>query len=99
MAQCFYQFDTESLEGKKNKYIPGESKFRGADQIIKKLQYLQESEPEVPFTVCYMDRFLGILETDLQEYIQSSEIPFHRIQMFKRQGEVVWDRKKKFTTL
>jgi uncharacterized protein (UPF0248 family) len=41
---------------------------------------------------------MGILEADLEEFL-GSDVPYHRIKMFKLNGEVVWDRKNKFTTL
>ncbi|CAG9334441.1 unnamed protein product [Blepharisma stoltei] len=44
------------------------------------------------FVIGYTDRFLGILELSAIEFSQS-EIIKHRIQYFKRNGEIVWDRR------
>jgi hypothetical protein len=34
--------------------------------------------PGKKFTVCYEDRFMGILEADLEEFL-NSDVPYHRI--------------------
>jgi hypothetical protein len=39
----------------------------------------------------YEDRFLGILEIPVDEY-QQSEVKVTRIQYFKQNDQVVWDR-------
>ena len=74
-------------------------KFKGGDLIIKKLLFLAESYPSKDYTVCYEDRFLGLVETDVGQFYYGSDIPLHRIQMFKCDQEVIWDRKKKFSAL
>ena len=81
-----------------NTYKPG-MVFKGADKVIKRLAFESKISPDKKFSVCYEDRFLGILEADLEVFLTNGEIPFHRIQMFKLNGEVVWNRKNKFTTL
>lgn len=53
-------------------------KFRGADKIIKRIAYLQKQNHKT-YTVCYEDRFLGIIEADINWFITKSEVPFHRI--------------------
>jgi hypothetical protein len=55
--------------------------------------------PEREFTVMYEDRFLGLMECRVDVFLNSSDIPFHRIQLFKENEIVCWDRKNKFTTL
>jgi uncharacterized protein (UPF0248 family) len=82
----------------RNNYKEG-MKFRGADKIIKRLAYLQSLYPQRQYTVCYEDRFMGIIEADLDKFVSNSDIPLHRIQIFKCNDIVIWDRKKKFTTL
>ena len=47
----------------------------------------------------YEDRFLGLMECRVDVFLNSHDIPFHRVQMFKENGQVCWDRKNKFTTL
>lgn len=71
----------------------------GADKIIKRVAFLQKSNPEKKYTVCYEDRFLGLIETDIDKFMSKSEVPYHRIQLFKLNDEIVWDRKKKFTAI
>lgn len=44
------------------------------------------------FVVGYMDRFYGILEISAAAF-NSSEIPKHRIRYFKKNGQIVWDRR------
>ena len=74
-------------------------KFKGGDLVIKKLIYLAKANPNKKYTVCYEDRFLGLVETDVERFYFDSDIPMHRIQVFKCNEEVIWDRKKKFSTL
>jgi len=66
-----------------NKYKKGENKFRGGDQIIKKLLYLAEANPDIKYTVCYEDRFIGLVESEVSRFYYGSDIPLHRIQFFK----------------
>jgi len=50
------------------------------------------------FTIGYLERFAGIKEMPMSEWIRETSdedfIPQHRIKYFKRSsdGEVVWDR-------
>jgi uncharacterized protein (UPF0248 family) len=46
------------------------------------------------FVIGYLDRFLGVVESDLDSH-DFAEIPLHRIYYFKYRGTVVWDRKTK----
>lgn len=51
------------------------------------------------YTVCYEDRFLGILETEVWRFHQEMDVPSHRVRMLKRNGEIIWDRKNKFSSI
>ena len=62
-----------------NRYKKGESKFKGGDLVIKKLLYQAEANPDVKYTVCYVDRFLGLVESEVQKFYNDSDIPLHRI--------------------
>ena len=73
--------------------------MQGADKLIHYLAYLQTVDESVRYQVVYTDRMLGSLECPLDTFLDSSDIPFHRIQMFKRNGEICWDRKNRFSTL
>jgi uncharacterized protein (UPF0248 family) len=52
----------------------------------------------VKYTVVYEDRIVGTLECPIDVFLSSHDIPFHRIQIFKANGEVCWDRKNKYAT-
>ena len=54
-------------------------RFKGADKIIKRLAFEERLYPNRKHTVCYEDRFMGILETELDQFLVNGEIPFHRI--------------------
>ena len=51
------------------------------------------------FTVHHEDRFLGLISTPVTSFIEEGETPFHRIQLFKLDGEIIWDRKNKFSLI
>lgn len=83
---------------KQNKYKDGK-KFPGADKIIMFLHFDSKLYAHKNYTVCYEDRFLGLCESDLTLFVESGEVPQHRIQFFKCNGEIVWDRKNKFCSV
>jgi len=56
---------SELSTGSENRYRKGETKFKGGDLVIKKLLYQAEAQPEKKYTVCYEDRFLGLVESDI----------------------------------
>jgi len=82
----------------KNKYVKGKNKFPGPDHILYNLAYLAKlpEHASKEFTVCYTDRFLGLLESTVLLFVDKSMVPLHRIQIFKIDGQVVWHRKNKF---
>jgi poly(A) polymerase len=43
------------------------------------------------WVIGYEDRFVGIIEVPIAEFDHST-IPWHRVRIFKRDGEIVWDR-------
>jgi uncharacterized protein (UPF0248 family) len=88
-----------SATAKANKYKRGETKFPGGDIVIKKLLYLTEAHPDQKYTVCYEDRFLGLVESEIARFYYGSDIPMHRIKFFKVDGTVVWDRKGRFSSI
>ncbi|CDW91727.1 xpg i-region family protein [Stylonychia lemnae] len=96
IAICTYRFNkTVKIT---NNHKDG-MKFKGADKVIKRVEYLMKQNKDKKYTICYEDRFLGLIESELEKFIQKSEVPYHRIQLFKCDDEVIWDRKKKFTML
>ena len=99
IVRCQYNFYVHEDPMAKNKFIPGVNKFKAADQIIGKIAYMAmrpENENKL-FTVHHEDRFLGLIEQPVTEFIESSEAPYHRIRLFKCDGEIIWDRKNRFT--
>ena len=85
----------------KNKFIKGVNKFKGADQVIYKIAYYQSlpENREKTFTVHFEDRFLGLISCGVAPFLEEGETPFHRIWMFKLDGEIIWDRKNKFSLI
>jgi len=76
------------------------SKFREVDKIMAWLCYDQrifknDQGETKEYTVCYEDRFLGLLETEVWRFHQEMDVPSHRVWLLKCDGEVIWDRKKK----
>lgn len=101
VVRCQHNFKALENPMLKNKYVKGKNKFQGADKVIYKLAYYQK-RPENKdrlFTVLYEDRFLGLIESPVTVFLDTSETPLHRIQLFKLDGEIIWDRKNKFTTI
>ncbi len=97
-AICYYKIGGNNRTKFANQHKEG-MRFKGADKVIKRVAFKQEQEPEKKYTVCYDDRFLGLVESDIVKFVTSSEVPLHRIQLFKCDGEIIWDRKKRFTAL
>jgi len=61
------------------------------------LSRLPENE-KAKFTVHYDDRFLGLVDTTAEQFLESG-IPEHRVRVMKKDEEIIWDRKNKYTTL
>lgn len=101
VARCQYNFKSFENPMAKNKYVKGVNKFQGADKVIYKLAYFakQPENSEKVYTVHHEDRFLGLIKTPVLQFLESSETPFHRIQLFKCDGEIIWDRKNKFSII
>ena len=67
-------------------------KMRMAEDILRMIE--NGRMPTDSYEIGYLDRFLGILETSLEAF-GKSDIRKHRIQYFKRNGKIVWDRRTK----
>jgi uncharacterized protein (UPF0248 family) len=50
------------------------------------------------FSVGYFDKYMGVLETKIDEY-QKSEIKEHRLIYLKKAGTIVWHREDKIDLL
>ena len=55
------------------------------------------SAPESIFDIGYEDRFMGLVEMPLINFL-NLDVPSHRVQLFRdsASGEIIWDRKSKF---
>lgn len=60
-------------------------KMRMAEEIVKLA--VCGNIPIEQYELGYLDRFLGMLEIGLQEFLKT-EVPKHRIQYFKRNGKL-----------
>ena len=51
--------------------------------------------------VGYEDRFVGLMEMPIMGFIENSDIPSHRIRLFREAitGDIIWNRETKFTTI
>lgn len=70
-------------------------KLRTISDVLHRIKWDPEFDPSL-FTIGYEDRFCGIQEVSFEEWeALESEVPLHRVQYFKRDGNVVWDRKSR----
>jgi len=86
------------LNGKpKLKHAKKGDKFPTADLIIEKIikNYKNKISDIDRYFIVYEDRFLHILESNIEEF-EKSETQYHRIIQIKYFKEVIWDRKKRF---
>ena len=91
--------ETEEFEGSKKK-----PPMKTASDVISRIQWDEELSPK-DFVVGYLDRFIGNMEksfTDFSwedlasvDHFVDLAIPRHRIQYFKYQGEIVWDKRER----
>jgi hypothetical protein len=72
-ATCIYKFDRTP------KVVNTYKKGMHSEKILKRLAF-ECSIYDVKYTVCYEDRFLGILETDVENFMSHGDIPYHRIR-------------------
>ena len=92
----------------KNKMVESEKQrkkppMKTATDVINRIQWDEKLNP-AQFTVGYLDRFVGIVENSFNSFdwedVTSLDpnilaIPKHRIQYFKFNDEVVWDKNKR----
>ena len=74
----------EELKSKKK------PRLRTSEEVFNRILWDSELVPG-EFTVTYKDRFDGMMEVPFLEF-PTEDVPFHRIWLFKKNGEVVWDR-------
>uniref|UniRef100_A0A7S3CVF1 MJ1316 RNA cyclic group end recognition domain-containing protein n=1 Tax=Strombidium rassoulzadegani TaxID=1082188 RepID=A0A7S3CVF1_9SPIT len=79
-------------------------KFKDVDKVMAFLCYDMKvhkgsQKNEKVYTVCYLDRFLGTLETEVWRFHEQMDVPSHRVRLIKCNGDVIWDRKNKFSLI
>ena len=86
---------------RKNKYEKGKNKFPGADRVVYSLAFMQSlpENADKVYSLCYTDRYLGLLEMPVKTFVEKGEVPLHRILIFKCNGEVIWHRKNRFSSI
>lgn len=79
----------EDDDGMKKK----KKKLRTITDVMNRIKWDASFDPK-DFSIGYEDRFTGIEEVSWEEWEEEygAEVPEHRIQYFKKNGEVVWDR-------
>ena len=96
---CKHNFSSLENDVEANKHVEG-GKFLDTTKALFKVSWLSKryENQEVEFIVTYTDRFVGLVDMPIEEFLET-EIPYHRIKLFKRDGVIIWDRKKKYTIL
>lgn len=82
LIACYgFRFQHLNKPMRKNKYEKGKNKFPGADRIVYSLAYLQSlpENAEKVYSLCYTDRYLGLLEMPVKTFVEKGEVPLHRI--------------------
>ena len=69
-------------------------KFISSNKVINNILELKNKDKE-NYKIVYGDKLLKMLETSLNEFIQS-HVPYHKIEQIKFYNDVIWDKKKRF---
>ena len=78
----------------KFKHLKKGGKFITSDKVIEHIKEFLNDKID-KFKVVYGDSLLKMLETNLEDYLES-EIPIHKIIQIKDNNEIIWDRKKRY---
>lgn len=78
----------------KTKNKEKKSKLKPIDRIFDQIINTSKYHPR-EFIVIYKDRFKGELEADLEVFLDSNDIPCHRVVRLLKGSEVYWDRQEK----
>jgi len=65
-------------------------KLRTSEDVYNRIMW-DPSFNKAEYTICYEDRFIGLMEVPFESF-DHENIPFHRVQLFKHRGDIVWDR-------
>lgn len=101
--------DDDSVESGRPNKVGGQvnkwgKKFRDVERAMAYLCYdrkifQNEDGSQKEYTVVYEDRFMGNLETEVWRFHQEMDIPSHRVRLLKMNGQIIWDRKNKFSLI
>lgn len=72
-------------------------KLRTSEDVFNRIKWdgrLDSSD----FSVGYEDRFKGLLEVPFDDF-DAENIPFHRIWVIRKNGEIIWDRENKIDNM
>ncbi len=85
------------LNKPKLKHLKKGDKFPTADLVIEKIhKNCKNKISDIDrYFVVYEDKFLSILESNLEEF-EKSETQYHKVIQIKYFKNVIWDRKKRF---
>ncbi len=78
----------------KLKHSKNGGKFITSNKVIDNILELKNNEKE-NYKIVYGDKILKMLETSLNEFIQS-HVPYHKVEQIKLFNDVIWDKKKRF---
>ena len=83
------------LKKPKFKHLKKGGKFITSTKVIEHIQEFLNDKID-NYNIVYGDSLLKILESPLDEFIES-EIPHHKIIQIKtKENEIIWDRKKRY---
>lgn len=68
-----------------------------SDEVYHRIDW-DENIPSYEITIIWEDRFKGLKEEHFEEF-DIHEVPMHRIQQFKHNGKVIWDRKSRLNII
>lgn len=87
VQHCNDNTEDSDVSGEKKK------KLRTIPDVMNRIRWDPTFNPS-EFSIGYEDRFTGIEEVSWKDWeeVFGLEVPLHRIQYFKKNGNVVWDR-------
>ncbi len=66
--------------------------MRTSREVYDRIRHDPRFSPD-EFWIGYLTRFEGVQEIPLPGFVPGGEIPWHRVQYFRRGEEIVWDRR------
>ena len=77
--------------------------MKAAEHVLSRIRH-SPHEDSSAYIIGYEDRFYGIMEIDLETWDRGLDgglgsIPMHRIRYFRKNGQIVWDRRTRLDTI